>query len=116
MSGLEVVGVVLGAIPLIIAALNSYKTRSQWLRFFRHKEPFIDQLIQSLDEQRFFIETNLLLTLRATHVEEEDITDFIRYPHPRVFKDPDIADAVNQYLGDGYGLYQSAVTKCERAL
>lgn len=116
MSGLEVVGVVLGAIPLIVAALDRYKTTSQRLFLFRHKEPFIDQLIQALNEQRFFIETDLLLTLRATHLEEEDITDLICKPHPNLFQHPDISDAVSQYLGDGYGPYQNAVTKCESAL
>ena len=55
MSGFEVVGVVLGVIPLIISALDNYKKTSQRIKFFRGKEPYVAQLIQSLKEQMFFM-------------------------------------------------------------
>jgi len=47
MSGFEVTGVILGAIPVIISALEQYKkTRETWRRF-RQKALYIDRLIQA---------------------------------------------------------------------
>jgi hypothetical protein len=49
MGGLEVVGVVLGALSLLISALEKYKTTSQRIKYFRYKEPFIIKLIHLLE-------------------------------------------------------------------
>lgn len=55
MSGFEVVGVVLGAIPLIISAVEKYKTTSRKLKYYRQKITLVDELIRSLNEQQCFI-------------------------------------------------------------
>jgi hypothetical protein len=101
---------------LVIAVLDRYKTTSQRLKFFRRKELLIEQLIQSLNEQKFVVETDLLLIMRATHLEEERINELISQPHSGLFEDPDIADAANDFLGEGYTLYLSALARCETAL
>ncbi|KAL4800385.1 hypothetical protein BDV19DRAFT_384210 [Aspergillus venezuelensis] len=116
MSGLEVVGVVLGALPLMIAAIDKYKTTSQRLKFFRFKEPFIVELIQALKEQQFFLETDLLVTLQATDLDKQEISDLLAKPAAKLFEDPDIVSNVQKYLGDGYGPYTAAVARCERIL
>ncbi|EAW21203.1 uncharacterized protein NFIA_063640 [Aspergillus fischeri NRRL 181] len=116
MSGLEVVGVVLGAIPLLISAIEKYKTTSQRLKFFKYKEPFIAQLIQSLEEQKFFLESDLYVPLNATHLGEEQINDLIHQPNSDLFQDPKVAHAIREYLGDGYVPYERAVGRCQRIL
>ncbi|KAK2768771.1 hypothetical protein FQN54_000627 [Arachnomyces sp. PD_36] len=116
MSGLEVIGVVLGAIPLLISAIEKYKTTSQRLKFFKYKEPFIAQLIQSLDDQRFFLESDLYIPLNATHLEEEQINDLITQPNSDLFQDPEIAHAIREHLGDGYVPYQRTVVRCQQIL
>jgi uncharacterized membrane protein YcgQ (UPF0703/DUF1980 family) len=116
MSGLEVVGVVLGALPLMIAAIDQYKATSQRLKFFRFKEPFVGELIQALREQQFFLETDLHVTLQATDLDKQEIADLLAKPAAKLFENPDIAIDVQQYLGDGYGPYTASVTKCERIL
>ena len=117
MSGFEVVGVVLGAIPLIISALENYKTTSQRVKYFRHKEPFVNRLIQALNEQRYFVEADLFLTLtNATDLETKEIDDLIHQPCAALFQDQEITDALSQYLGDGYGPYTNALARCELAL
>ena len=116
MSGLEVVGVVLGALPVMIAAIDKYKTTSQRLKFFRFKEPFIVELIQALKEQQFFLETDLLVTLQATDLDKQEISDLLAKPAAKLFEDPDIVINVQKCLGDGYGPYTAAVARCERIL
>ncbi|PKY00855.1 hypothetical protein P168DRAFT_299736 [Aspergillus campestris IBT 28561] len=116
MSGFEVVGVVLGALPMIIGAIDKYKATSQRFRFFRFKEPFIAQLIQSLQEQRFFLETDLQVILKETHLEDEEIAVLLKQSNSSLFEDPEVAHAVQEYLGDGYEPYTIAVTRCQEVL
>ncbi|KAJ0416338.1 hypothetical protein BJY00DRAFT_304224 [Aspergillus carlsbadensis] len=116
MSGLEVVGVVLGALPLMIAAVDHYKTTSQRIKLFRYKEPLIADLIQALQEQQFFLETDLAITLKAASLDDDEIADLLTKPDATVFGDPDVAMDVQKYLGAGYGPYTAAAARCQRIL
>ncbi|OQE14181.1 hypothetical protein PENFLA_c040G02035 [Penicillium flavigenum] len=92
MSGLEVIGVVLGTIALIISALDSYK---------------------SLEEQRFFLQTDTCLALKETHLEEKQIITLIDEQGLNLFQNPEVADALKEYLGEGFVLYTNAVARCQ---
>ncbi|PIG89847.1 hypothetical protein AARAC_005881 [Aspergillus arachidicola] len=116
MSGIEVVGVVLSAIPLIISALDCYKTTSQRIKFMAKKELLLNQLIQSLEEQKFYFQTDICLALKETHLEEKQIISLIEERGLNSFQDPDISDALKEYLGDGFALYTNAVARCEHIL
>lgn len=116
MSGFEIVGVVLGVIPLLVSAIGKYKTTSQRIKFFKYKEPFVAQLILSLEDQKFFIESDLYIPLRATHLDDDQINDLLSQPSSNIFKDLEIVDAVREYLGDGYLPYQRAVARCYQVL
>ena len=66
MSGIELAGLITGAIPVMIAALEHYKTfhKKTWL--FRNKSARIDQLIIALGNHKFFLEGEMeLLLLKA---------------------------------------------------
>jgi hypothetical protein len=116
MSGLEVVGVVLGALPLIIAAVDKYKATSQRIKFFRFKEPCIAELIEALKEQHFFIRADLQTTLKATRLDDDEIADLVAKPGSNLFDDPNISLDVQEYLGDGYDAYTAGVGRCQRIL
>lgn len=111
MSGFEVVGVVLGALPLIITAVDQYRVSKRLFHVFRYKEPYIDRLIQSLKEQKFFIESDLHMTLKETFVDQE----FVQTTSV-IFDNPQVAEAVEEYLGDGYQHYIVALSRCEQIL
>ena len=114
MSGLEVAGVILGAIPIIISAIDKYKTTSQRLKWFRYKEPYIAQLIQSLKEQKFFLESDIIVTLKmSTDLESNEISNWLQKPDSSLFEDPEIAEAVREYLGEGYIQYKGAIDRCQ---
>ncbi|KAE8309477.1 hypothetical protein BDV41DRAFT_547692 [Aspergillus transmontanensis] len=116
MSGFEVVGVVLGAIPLIISALDYYKVTSQRIKFMIKKELLLNQLIQSLEEQKFYFQTDICLALKETHLEEKQIIALIDERGLNLFQDPEISDALKEYLGEGFTLYLNAVARCEHIL
>lgn len=115
MSGFEIAGVILGAIPIIISAIDSYKTTSQRVKWFRSKEPYIARLIESLEEQRFLLESDIIETLRmSTDLEFDEIFARLQCPNSGLFEDVD--DSVREYLGDGYIHYNGAIDRCRRIL
>lgn len=116
MSGIEVAGLVLGAIPLVIAALDNYKTTRQRFKYFVGKELYINRLIEALKEQKFFIDTELRVALGAAGLTPDDINTLILTPDASLFGDPDVVNAVQEYLGEGFPLYENAVFRCHDAL
>ncbi|KAK2743240.1 hypothetical protein FQN57_004929 [Myotisia sp. PD_48] len=112
----HVAGVVLAAIPLLIAALNTYKATKQRLINFRSKELFVAQLVQSLEEQKFFLETDLLITLMETTLDEEEVSTLLQEPNLNIFRDPEVSQAVQRYLGEGYEPYIQAIDRCYQIL
>ncbi|CAG7959617.1 unnamed protein product [Penicillium salamii] len=117
MSGIEIVGVVMGALPLITSIIDQYRVSKRIYKVFRYKEPYTDQLIQSLKTQSFFLETDLLLILKETFGEEfvRSIPDFAQIS-PTLFENPEVAARIQEYLGDGYANYRVALLRCEDIL
>ncbi|CAI7586430.1 unnamed protein product [Penicillium pancosmium] len=113
MSGFEVVGAVLGAIPLIISAIDYYKLTSQKIRFMAKKELLLNRLIQSLEEQKFLLDNEIRLALQGTHLEEEEIITLISQQGLNPFEDPETADSLKEHLGEAFPLYKKAVSRCE---
>ena len=116
MSGFEVVGLILGAVPVTIAALEQYKVAHEMLRYFNHKSVYIDRLIQALEEQKFFLESEFDIVLRAAGFEQHDIsTTSAEYLQEGLLRS-DIAKELDRYLGRGYDPYRKALVRCETSL
>ena len=117
MSGIEIVGVVLGALPLITSLIDQYRVSKRIYKVFRYKEPYIDQLIQSLRTQNFFLETDILVILKETFGQDfvQSIPDFAQ-ASSTLFEDPEVSSRIEEYLGDGYAHYKAALSRCEEIL
>lgn len=116
MSGFEVVGLILGAVPVTIAALEQYKTAHEMLRYFNHKSAYIDRLIQALEEQKFFIESEFDIVLRATGFDHHSISTTNAEHLQAGLLRSDIAEELDRYLGRGYDPYRKALVRCENSL
>lgn len=116
MSGIEVAGLILGAVPLIIAALEQYKKTRETLNRFRRKALYIDRLIDALEEQRVLIESDLNQLLRAAGVESDEIAAAGAASCHDLLQSPEIARDIAQYLGQTFQPYQKALKRCECAL
>ncbi|KAL4919448.1 hypothetical protein BDW62DRAFT_199763 [Aspergillus aurantiobrunneus] len=103
MSGLEVVGVLLGAIPVVVAALRSYKEAKQRYIWFARKEVYVDRLIQSLNEQMFFLRADVGLALRTANLEPERITAFLDDPNLNPLGNVEVADALRNIWEMAFG-------------
>lgn len=116
MSGFEVVSLILGAVPVTIAALEQYKTAHEMLRYFNHKSVYIDRLIQALEEQKFYIESEFDIVLRAAGFDQHAIsTIHAEYLQTGLLRS-DIAEELDRYLGRGYDPYRKALVRCENSL
>ena len=116
MSGFEIVGLILGAVPVTIAALEQYKTTHEMLRYFNHKSVYIDRLVQALEEQKFCLESEFDIVLRAAGFGQNDVsaTD-PEHLHTILIRN-DVAAELGRYLGRGYEPYRKAVLRCETSL
>lgn len=110
MSGVEVVGLVLGTIPFIIAVLDRYKGSTLLSRRKKH----VDKLIHALLEQEVLLEANVKLLLQKIDTDEDpQTTDELL----NVLRDPQVAQQVEEYLGPkAYVSYIRTITDCEKVV
>jgi hypothetical protein len=116
MSGVEVAGLLLGAIPIVVAALKTYKETKQRYIWFMSKEAYIDRLIQSLNEQVYFIKSDVEVALRSTDLKPESIKSILAGPDLSPWNDHEVADAIRDYLGEGFELYVDALERCQATI
>ena len=116
MSGLEIAGVILGAVPVTIAALLQYKTAHQMMRYFNHKSVYIDRLVQALEEQKFCLESEFDLVLRAAGFGQPDTSARDAEHLHTILIRTDVAEELGRYLGRGYEPYRKALLRCETSL
>ncbi|KAI8948203.1 hypothetical protein F4801DRAFT_581628 [Xylaria longipes] len=72
MSGFEIAGIVLGAIPLVISALENYKTGQSTLAALVKYQGQLDKLLYQLKVQQTEFYFDILELLRSAEIEEVD--------------------------------------------
>lgn len=116
MSGFEIAGLIIGVVPLTIAALERYKTAHELLHRYSNKPVYIDRLIQALEEQKFCIESEFEIMLRAAGFEQQDISTVGGDHLKTILLRRDVAEELGRYLGRGYDPYRKALVRCEASL
>lgn len=116
MSGLEVAGVVLGAIPLVISALEHYKAgRGTAATFFKWRDQ-LDILIYRLKLQKCLLHLDLMELLRGAGVDAVVEDDLTEEECLRVLKDSKNEQAVRGYLGLVYNMFLDVLGRYEACL
>lgn len=117
MSGVEVAGIVLGAIPLVIAALEHYRAGKGLASSFRKYGPHLDVLISRLRKQQglFYLYTVILMrdagvphVAAAADPEYEDCAKILLEHQTQVF--------LKQYLGITYNTFEAVIKDYEQSL
>ena len=116
MSGFEVVGVVLGAVPIIISILDGYKSLGRARVAFRNKQFYLDRMINALSWQKTLIEGDLEIVLRNIGLEDLDIRNIGSDSYESFLKQADIQQQVHAYMGSRYASYVQVLGECERTL
>jgi hypothetical protein len=116
MSGIEVVGIVLGAVPLVISALEHYSDGvSSIKRAIRYKIE-LEKLMQDLEAEYCIYQDTTEYLLRDLLDENELgvlLDDLQNYPICGAWKndDMDLESKLKQRLGRSYGAYMRAVAQ-----
>jgi hypothetical protein len=102
MSGVEVAGLVLGALPLVIAALEEYKRGLKPLRRLFGAKLELESLMRRLRNERFLFRTNLRIIIRSARPgsRENDVPELLT----SVFEGGAARQDVQQYLQDNEAL------------
>lgn len=108
---MEAVGIVLGAIPLVILALQSYKDAKKFGGRFLNRKKHVEKLIRALREQHGALETNIVWLLKA--IDEPDCDIRIG----SYFEDADIRSKMIDHLGaPGFESFESALNRAQQAV
>jgi hypothetical protein len=115
MSGAEVVaGLVLGAIPVLIAALEHYKSgKSIASAFFRIRK-HVDTLIFRLKSQRQAFRINIMLLLRFAGIAE--FKDGEEELCVKTLLEGNAGPEIRQFLGEAYETFEEVVKNYERCM
>lgn len=111
---MEVAGLVLGAVPLAITALQCYKTGKKLTDRVRNRKKHIDKLIRALQGHDAVLELYLVWLLKAAgsyeaHHTPSDI--------PELIKEAEVVERIEETLGEkGSAAFLHAVCECQEAV
>ncbi|KAI0968602.1 hypothetical protein F4678DRAFT_442296 [Xylaria arbuscula] len=115
MSGLEVAGLVLGAVPLLISALEHYSDGLSTLKKWRRYEHELRSLVRNLDTERVKLQ-NVCEKLLVGIVSESQIEAMIKEPLGGLWKEEKTQGRIHSRLWEGYSLFEDTITDIKRAV
>ncbi|EAT91360.1 hypothetical protein SNOG_01711 [Parastagonospora nodorum SN15] len=108
MSGIEVAGIVLGAIPIILAGLQFYIEGISVTRRYRKYEDGIKDLVRQLGTEYAIYANSVKLVLNGV-VKQKDIALFLAKPTSEQWKDPNFEATLQERLGTSYDSFVSSM-------
>ncbi|KAL2063263.1 hypothetical protein VTL71DRAFT_5068 [Oculimacula yallundae] len=119
MSGFEVVGVVLGAFPILVGAAKKWMEGVEALVEWRKFRPRFISFIGAIDVENTIFRNTLLNVMRtATDSMSMDV-DYLEWKNPilsKALNNPAIAEALENHLGDSYEGFIRTVTTIRSAI
>ncbi|KAL8911245.1 MAG: hypothetical protein Q9171_003543 [Xanthocarpia ochracea] len=112
MSGLEVAGVVLGSVPVILSALDNYKTSRNLWRRMKMTAMHIEELIEEIQETQALVESKLELLLQMIHADGAQPGDNMI----KRLRRKDVAPDMESFMGNLYKPFGNALRRYEDIL
>ncbi|KAF1354686.1 hypothetical protein BDV97DRAFT_395111 [Delphinella strobiligena] len=110
MSGLEVVGLVLGVLPLFISALEHYeKGLGQFKSMFSYRTQLARYRCKLMVEYATYSQTVEYLLISIT--DEDKFEDMVSRGFSEVWKDPTLAIRLQEHLGNVHEAYKFTLTE-----
>jgi hypothetical protein len=104
MSGIEIVGIVLGALPLAISLFQSYEELAAAKNRLRDFEKLYRNVLRDLEHEellfRLIIETLVRPLVNDEMIDKDDLDRIINNTDDSSWADQDISEALRQRLGD----------------
>ncbi|CAJ2507319.1 Uu.00g085050.m01.CDS01 [Anthostomella pinea] len=117
MSGFEIAGVVLGVIPLLISAIEDYKSGKSTMAAFVQYRGHLETLTFRLKYQKLAFYFDILELLRSAQVREAEIgADMTEQECLMVLNDAKNGTQVREYLGIHYDAFIGVLRRYEECL
>lgn len=117
MSGFEVAGIVMGAVPLLVEALKAYQELGRRRDAFRRKRQHIGHMVRALDCQHVIVLTDVKIVCRNACVDDTKFEAHVRTGQlEKLLQRPGVKDSVASFLGDGFGVYLRILNDFEASL
>jgi hypothetical protein len=114
MSGFEAVGVVLAVLPLLISTLEHYNEGLEPVKTFFQWRKELPVFVRALRTQRVHLEQNLKVLLSPI-ASQDEVAALMNNPIGEMWKG-DMAERLQERLGEAYHEYYSTVIDCEETL
>lgn len=105
MSGIEIAGLVLGAFPLLIHALESYREAADLLSDWWRIEGAYRKCRHELDYHQLMFEGNIERFLLPLVADEEELKDLIADPAGDSWEDPELEERLRCRLPKSYKIF-----------
>ncbi|KAI1121421.1 hypothetical protein F5Y10DRAFT_256363 [Nemania abortiva] len=115
MSGFEVIGVVLGTIPLLISAFEHYERGIQTIQIVRRRAKVMHSLAAALSTEQTILR-NTCETLLAGIVNPEDLGPLLAEPFGPLWQDPDTRARVERRLDHTLKDFKALVHSMQEAV
>lgn len=112
MSGFEVAGLVLGAIPLIISAIEHYESSLDRAKVFFKWQDVLEKARRDLWIQYSSYEMTLRLLLTDL-ASEAELEELLNEPKSNLWDDPELINGLREKLGETYQVYVYTVSQME---
>jgi len=108
MSGIEVVGLVLGALPLLVSGIAQLSaTLSTVDRIIRPQRELNSLRIRINTELQLFRNTTQQLLLKITN--DTDVKNLLEYPSSALWKEDEFERKLKDMLAESYSVWQQAM-------
>ena len=109
MSGIEIAGLLLGAFPLIISALEHYRQSAEVLEDWWQIKKEYKKCKNEIKVQEMAFENNLQRFLLPLVVDDDEIAELIADPGGMKWKDPALEDKLKNRLPKSYDLFLDTI-------
>jgi hypothetical protein len=109
MSGVEAAGFVLAVLPLLISALEDYRTGSEPLKDWWRFRTVYKECYQNISIQKIFFEENLEQLLTPLVEDEGQLAALLEKPGGDGWKDPDLEEMLKKKMPKSYDLYLGVI-------
>ena len=111
MSGVEIVGVLLGIFPLLISAAEHYREGLSVVRRAVQRRAFIDQYRAELNQQQALLSLYIKAVIGRTGLSPSKQARLVEHPSGDEWRSPEVVKELKKELGDAYEPFVSLLEK-----
>lgn len=116
MSGFEIAGIILGAYPILMAALKGYGELARKVGLWNSIRQEYQKCKNEINAQHVAFIGNLRRLLVTLAVDDARISRLLADPGGKEWGDTDLAHHLQDYLGDSHAVFLDTIEDMNRAM